>query len=77
MLSDLRTRDVGRLAAHYLGARPLVTLAELSLVVLAAGVVALTTEAVFALLAAVWLGLVLRTAGPVLTDVEDRFTAAT
>ncbi|MEU4387166.1 DUF624 domain-containing protein [Promicromonospora sp. NPDC023805] len=69
-----RTRDAARLAAHFLGARPLVTLGALSLLVLAAGIVALTTEALFGLLAAVWLGLVLRNAGPLLADVEERFT---
>lgn len=70
-----RTRDAARLAAYYLAARPLVTLGSLSLLVLAAGTVVLATEVVFGLLAAVWLALVLRTAAPVLTDVEDRFTA--
>lgn len=71
-----RTRDAARLAAHFLGARPLVTLGTLSLLVLAAGIVALTTEAVFGLLAVVWLALVLRNARPVLADVEERFTSA-
>jgi hypothetical protein len=69
-----RTRDAARLAAHFLGARPLVTLGSLSLLVLAAGIVVLTTEALFGLLAAVWLGLVLRNAAPLLADVEERFT---
>jgi hypothetical protein len=69
-----RTRDAARLAAHFLGARPLVTLGSLSLLVLAAGIVVLTTEALFGLLAAVWLGLVLRNARPLLADVEERFT---
>jgi hypothetical protein len=70
-----RTRDTARLAAHFLGARPLVTLGSLSLLVLAAGVVLLTTEAVFGLLAAGWLAHVLRNARPLLSDVEERFTA--
>lgn len=69
-----RTRDTARLAAHFLGARPLVTLGSLSLLVLAGGIVVLTTEAVFGLLAAVWLALVLRNARPLLADVEKRFT---
>jgi hypothetical protein len=72
-----RTRDAARLAAHFLGARPLVTLGSLSLLVLAAGIVALTTEALFGLLAAAWLALVLRNAGPLLTEVEEQFTAGT
>jgi hypothetical protein len=70
-----RTRDVVRLAAHFLGARPLVTLGSLSLLILATGIVALTTEALFASLAVVWLALVLRNAQPLLADVEKRFTA--
>lgn len=70
-----RTRDVVRLAAHFLGARPLVTLGSLSLLVLATGIVALTTEALFGLFAVVWLALVLRNARPLLADVENRFTA--
>jgi hypothetical protein len=70
-----RTRDTVRLAAHFLGARPLVTLGSLSLLVLAGGIVVLTTEAVFGLLAAVWLALVLRNARPLVADVEERFTA--
>lgn len=69
-----RARDTARLAAHYLGARPLVTLGTLSLLVLATGTVLLTTEAVFVLFAVVWLALVLRNARPVLADVEERFT---
>lgn len=70
-----RTRDAARLAAYYLAARPLVTLGTLSLLVLAAGVIVLTTEVVFGLLAVVWLAFVLRNAGPVVADVEERFTA--
>jgi hypothetical protein len=69
-----RTRDAARLAAHFLGARPLVTLGTLSLLVLAAGIVVLTTEAVFGLLAVVWLALVLRNARPLMADIEERFT---
>lgn len=70
-----RTRDAARLAAYYLAARPLVTLGALSLLVLAAGAVVLTSEVVFGALAVVWLALVLRNAQPLLTDVEERFTA--
>lgn len=70
-----RTRDTARLAAHLLGARPLVTLGSFSLLVLAAGIVTFSTEALFGLLAVVWLALVLRNARPLLADVEARFTA--
>ena len=70
-----RTRDSARLAAHFLGAKPLGTLGTLSLLVLAAGIVVLTTEAVLALVAVVWLALMLRNARPLLAEVEERFTA--
>lgn len=69
-----RARDSARLAAHYLAARPLVTLGNLSLLVLAGGVIVLTTEVLFGLFAVVWLAFVLRNAGPLLADVEERFT---
>ena len=68
-----RARDAARLAAHYLAARPLVTLGNLSLLVLAGGVIVLTTEVLFGLVAVVWLAFVLRNAGPLLADVEERF----
>lgn len=70
-----RARDSARLAAYYLAARPLVTLGTLSLLVLAAGVIVVTADVVFGLLAVVWLALVLRNARPLVTDVEDRFVA--
>jgi hypothetical protein len=69
-----RARDSARLAAHYLAARPLVTLGNLSLLVLAGGVIVLTTEVLFGLFAVVWLAFVLRNAGPLLADVEEQFT---
>lgn len=69
-----RARDSARLAAHYLAARPLVTLGNLSLLVLAGGVIALTTEVLFGLVAVVWLAFVLRNARPLVADVEERFT---
>jgi hypothetical protein len=72
-----RARDSARLATYYLAARPLVTLGNLSLLVLAGGVIVVTTEVLFGLLAAVWLALVLRNARPLLADVEDRFTTGT
>ncbi|MCP2263556.1 DUF624 domain-containing protein [Promicromonospora thailandica] len=71
-----RTRDAARLAAYYLAARPLVTLGTLSLLVLAGGVVVLTSEVVFGLVVVVWLAFVLRNARPLLADVEERFTTA-
>jgi hypothetical protein len=37
-------------------------------------VIVLTTEVLFGLVAVVWLAFVLRNAGPLLADVEERFT---
>lgn len=70
-----RARDSARLAAYYLAARPLVTLGNLSLLVLAAGVIVLTADVVFGLFAVVWLAFVLRNARPLMADVEARFIA--
>ncbi len=71
---SLRTRDVARLAAYYLAARPLVTLGTVSLLVLSAGVVALTSDWVLvALLGPLALALT-RNAAPVLRDATARFT---
>ncbi|WNV85894.1 DUF624 domain-containing protein [Umezawaea sp. Da 62-37] len=72
---SLRTRDLVRLAAHYLGARPKAALGTLSLLVAAAGVVALTSDWVLVLLASPCTFALLRNADPVLRDATRRFTA--
>jgi uncharacterized membrane protein YesL len=72
---SLRTRDVARLALHYLAARPLSTLGVLSLLVTAAGIVALTSEGVLLLLASPLTLALLRNADPVLRDAVERYTA--
>ncbi|QCB92589.1 DUF624 domain-containing protein [Cellulomonas shaoxiangyii] len=71
---SLRTRDVARLAAYYLAARPLVTLGALSLLVLCAGVVWLWSDWVLVGLLGLLALALTRNAGPVLTDAAARFT---
>jgi hypothetical protein len=72
---SLRTRDIARLASYYLAARPASTLGVLSLLVAAGGLVVLTSDWVFALLASPFTLLLLRNADPVLRDATERFTA--
>lgn len=68
-----RARDVARLAAHYL-ARPRVTVGLLALLVVAVGVVWLTSEAVLWLFAVVLVAFWRTTAQPMVDDVTARFT---
>jgi len=72
---SLRTRDVARLSAYYLGARPLVALGCLSLLVLAAGIVLLTSDWVLVALAGLLALAVTTTTEPVVRDATARFTA--
>lgn len=72
-LFGFRTRDVARLAAYYLVRLPLVTLKTASLLMLAGGIVLFTFDAVLAMLGGLWAGLLLRNAGPLVTNVESRF----
>ncbi|MFC8191220.1 glycosyl transferase [Cellulomonas sp. NPDC057328] len=74
---SLRTRDVARLAAYYLAARPLVTLGTLSLLVLCVGVVVLTSDWVLVALLGPLALAVTRNAAPVLRDATARFTRPT
>ncbi|QGQ20839.1 DUF624 domain-containing protein [Cellulomonas sp. JZ18] len=71
---NLRTRDLARLAAYYLAARPLVTLGTLSLLVLAGGVVLLTSDWVLVALLGLLALALTRNADPVLRDATARFT---
>ncbi|AEG43258.1 DUF624 domain-containing protein [Isoptericola variabilis] len=70
-----RARDVARLAIYYLVRLPLVTLGVLSLLVVAAAVVWLTSEGVLALFSVIWVWFLLNNARPLLRDVEQRFVA--
>jgi hypothetical protein len=71
----LRTRDIARLAAYYLAARPATTLGSLSLLVTAGGIVVLAYDWALVALAAPLTLLLLRNAEPVLRDATERFTA--
>ena len=71
-LFALRTRDAARLALHHLGRRS--GLAAVSLVVLACGVVVLTSDWVLALLGSPFALLLLHGARPMVADVEENHT---
>lgn len=71
-----RTRDALRLAAYYAGRMPLVSLGTLSLVVLAAGIVVIGTEAALAALGVAWVHWWYRNDARLLAEVGERFTTA-
>lgn len=71
-----RLVDALRLGVVYLARRPLSTLGVISLGVLAATVVVLSSELVLALLLVVWAPMMLRVERPLLRDVAQAFTAA-
>jgi hypothetical protein len=73
-LFSFRTRDVARLAAHYLGRTPLVSLGVVSLLVAAAGVAWFATDGVLALVGGVWVWCWYRNDRQMLDDVRARFT---
>jgi hypothetical protein len=70
----LRTRDIARLAAYYLAARPASSLGVLSLLVASGGLIVLTADWVVVALAAPLALALLRNADPVLRDAIERFT---
>lgn len=70
-----RTRDTARLAAHYLGRLPVVTLGVVALLVVLAGVVLVTTEAVLVLLSGVWVAFLELGQRPLVAHVRARFVA--
>jgi hypothetical protein len=74
-LFAFRARDVARLAAHFLGRTPGVTVANACLIVVAGGVVVVSSEAVLALLGSVFALALLRGAGPMVEAVRREFTA--
>lgn len=71
---SLRTRDIARLAAYYLAARPKASLGVLSLLVVSGGIVYVTSDWVIVALAAPMTLALLRNADPVLRDAIERFT---
>lgn len=74
-LFTFRTVDVARLAAYFLGRTRGVTLGNLCLLIVVAGVVDFASELVLAVLGVVFAGALLRTAEPMIRQVEEDFTA--
>ncbi|GIG92258.1 DUF624 domain-containing protein [Plantactinospora endophytica] len=74
-LFTFRIRDVARLALHFLGHAPGVTLGNACLLVVAAGIVWLSSEAVLGLLGSVLTLALLRNSRPLVGKVEEEFTA--
>jgi hypothetical protein len=74
-LFTFRARDTARLAAYFLLRHGRATLAAASLLTLAAGLAALLTEAVPALLAAPLLLSLLHAGRPVIAETQEDFTA--
>ncbi|MBO3088112.1 glycosyl transferase [Cellulomonas dongxiuzhuiae] len=72
---SLRTRDVARLSAYYLAAKPLVTLGVLSLLVLGFGIVLFTSDWVLVIVSGLLAFAVMTTTEPVVKDATARFTA--
>lgn len=72
---SLRTRDVARLSAYYLAAKPLVTLGAFSLLVLCTGIVLFTSDWVLVLLLGPLALALTTTTDPVVRDATTRFTA--
>jgi hypothetical protein len=70
-----RTRDVARLAVYFLVRAPGVTFGHACLLALAAGVTAVASEAVLALLGAVFVGALAWTSGPMIDTIRKEFTA--
>lgn len=70
-----RTRDVARLAVYFLVRTPGVTLGNAALLALATGVTVGGSEAVLALLGAVFVGALAWTSRPLTDTIEKEFTA--
>jgi hypothetical protein len=74
-LFAFRAADVARLAVSSLGRTPGVTLGNACLLVAAAGVTAVSSEAVLALLGSVLAAALLRTSRPMIVEIQREFTA--
>jgi hypothetical protein len=74
-LFAFRTRDVARLAVHFLLRAHLVTLGAAGLLVTAATVTAVASEAALALLGSVLLAALLRAGQPMIAQIRQTFTA--
>ncbi len=73
-LFAFRVRDVARLSLYFLGRAKGVTLGNVCLLVVAAGITILTSEAVLAMLGSVFAVLLLRSYGPMITEIQREFT---
>ncbi|MEU6432177.1 hypothetical protein ABZ860_40260 [Microbispora sp. NPDC046973] len=73
-LFAFRARDVARLAAYFLFAAPRVALANACLLVVAAGVTLVASEAALTLLASVFAAALLLNSRPLIAEVTQRFT---
>jgi hypothetical protein len=71
-LYAFRARDVARLAGYFLART---TLGNAGLLILAAAVTVVASEAVLALLGSLFVAAVVRTSGPMLAEIEERFIA--
>ncbi|MDG4752378.1 DUF624 domain-containing protein [Micromonospora sp. WMMD718] len=74
-LFTFRTRDVLRLAVYYVARKPGVTVGNVALLAAVAGVTAVFSEAVLALLAALLVLALLRIGDPMIDEIRAEFTA--
>jgi Protein of unknown function, DUF624 len=70
-----RTVDIVRLAVYFLVRRPGVTLGNAGLLVIAAGVTYLATEAALALLGSILAAMLVQTCRPMIAEIRQDFTA--
>lgn len=73
---SLRTRDIARLGVYYMARTPLASLGVLATVLVAAGIVYLTFDAVLGLVGSILVWMLLRTCEPMLRHVHENFIAA-
>ncbi|MDG4810533.1 DUF624 domain-containing protein [Micromonospora sp. WMMD1120] len=73
-LFDFRTRDVLRLAVHFLARTPGVTVGNVLLLAAAAGITAVFSEAVLALFASIAVWALLRVSDPMIHLIRKEFT---
>jgi uncharacterized membrane protein YesL len=73
-LFSFRARDVARLAAYFLVRAPGVTLGNTCLLIVAAGVTLISSEAVLAMLGSLFALALLRTCQPMIARIQKEFT---
>lgn len=74
-LFTFRTRDVLRLAVYYVARKPGVTVGNVALLAAVAGLTAVFSEAVLALVAALLVLALLRIGDPMIDEIRAEFTA--